>query len=402
MSTAVAHGPSSANLKQLGMPPISTFIAAVCAVLAVAGTAYFVLTIWAAKRYLATLGRPSNSRFIPPVSILKSLKGVDPHMYAAFRSHCTLDYPEYELLFGVQDVGEPALALVEKLKEEFPQRQVRVVQCPQVLGMNGKVSTLAQMLPQAQHEHIIINDSDILVPRDYLSRVAAPFAAPDVGMVTALYRALPGKTLGSRLEALGLATEFAGAVLLAREMEGGIRFGLGATLATTKTAIQQIGGLEAIVDYIADDYELGSRIAAKGHRIELAQTIVETALPDYSFAEFWSHQLRWARTVKACRPAQYMGLLFTLGLPWAVLAVIASPLNWWAWLVFGVAAVTRFASAWFVPTRVLEDTQIARDLWLVPVRDFVALAIWVSSYMGNTVEWRGMRFRLQKGKMQRA
>lgn len=384
------------------MPPASTLIASVCAVLAVAGTAYFVLTIWAAKRYLAALGRPSKSRFNPPVSILKSLKGVDPHMYAAFRSHCVLDYPEYEVLFGVQDLGEPALALVEKLKEEFPQRQVRVVHCPQVLGVNGKVSTLAQMLPQAKYEHIIINDSDILVPRDYLSRVLAPFAAPDIGMVTTLYRALPGETLGSRLEALGLATEFAGAVLLAREMEGGIRFGLGATLATTKTAIQQIGGLEAIVDYIADDYELGARIAAKGHRIELAQTIVETALPDYSFGEFWSHQLRWARTVKACRPAQYLGLIFTLGLPWAVLAVIANPLSWWTWLVFGVAAVTRFVSAWFVPTRVLQDDHVVCDLWLVPVRDFVALAIWFGSYFGNTVEWRGTRFRLQKGKMQRA
>ena len=219
-------------------------------------------------------------------------------------------------------------------------------------------------------------------------------------MVTTLYRALPGKTLGSRLEALGVATEFAGAVLLAREMEGGIRFGLGATLATTKTAIQQIGGLESIVDYIADDYELGSRIAAAGHRIELAQTVVETALPDYSFGAFWAHQLRWARTVKACRPAQYLGLLFTLGLPWAVLAVLTAPLSWWTWLIFGAAAVTRFAAAWFVPMRVLGDRQIVRDLWLVPVRDFVALAIWIGSYMGNTVQWRGMSFKLNKGKLQ--
>jgi ceramide glucosyltransferase len=384
------------------MPPASTLIASVCAVLAVAGTGYFALTIWAAKRYLAHSKPLLNSRFCPPASVLKSLKDVDPHMYAAFRSHCVLDYPEYEVLFGVHDPKEPALALVQRLKEEFPQKQLRVLHCPQVLGMNGKVSTLAQMLPQAKYEHIVINDSDILVPRDYLSRVLAPFAAPDTGMVTTLYRALPGKTLGSRLEALGLATEFAGAVLLAREMEGGIRFGLGATLATTKTAIQKISGLEAIVDYIADDYELGARIAAKGHRIELAKTIVETALPDYSFGEFWSHQLRWARTVKACRPAQYLGLLFTLGLPWAVLAVIASPLSWWTWLVFGVTAVTRFASAWFVPTRVLDDHQIVRDLWLLPVRDFVALAIWVASYMGNTVEWRGMRFRLNKGKLEKA
>src|SRR5690349_25127602 len=137
------------------MPPASTLIAAVCAVLAVAGTGYFALTIWAAKRYLAG-GKPlPNSRFSPPVSILKSLKGVDPHMYAAFRSHCVLDYPQYEVLFGVQDPNEPALALVERLREEFPQRQLRVLHCPQVLGMNGKVSTLAQMLPQAKYEHVI-------------------------------------------------------------------------------------------------------------------------------------------------------------------------------------------------------------------------------------------------------
>jgi len=321
-------------------------------------------------------------------------------MYAAFRSHCLLDYPEYELLFGVHDLDEPALALVEKLRAEFPQQQIRLVHCPETLGPNGKVSTLAQMLPQAQYEHVILNDSDILVPQDYLLRVLAPFATTGVGMVTALYRAVPGTTLGSRLEALGIASDFAGGVLIARALEGGIRFGLGATIATTKTILRQIGGLEPLADYLGDDYELGARIAAAGYKVELSDVVVETALPDYSFRRFWQHQMRWARNVKDRRPAQYIGLGVTFGLPWAILAVMFW-LSWWSCLALALAVAARFAAAIVVGRGVLDDDHVASDLWLVPLRDFVALAIWIASYMGNTVEWRGLRFRLRKGKLER-
>ncbi len=243
----------------------------------------------------------------------------------------------------MHDLDDPALALVEKLREEFPHRQLRVVHCPEVLGLNGKVSNLAQMLPQARYEHVIINDSDILVARDYLLRVLAPLAQPGVGMVTTLYRGIAGKTLGSRLEALGLSTDFAGGVLVARALEGGIRFGLGATIATTKTVLREIGGLEPLVDYLGDDYELGARVAAAGYKVELADTVVETALPDYSFREFWVHQMRWARNVKDRRPAQYFGLIVTFALIWAVLAVLAAPHAWWTWLVLGVTAVARLS-----------------------------------------------------------
>jgi len=383
------------------MASASTLTAAVCALLGVAGTAYFTMTIWAAKRFQRHVRPETDPTFAPPVSILKSLKGVDPHMYAAFRSHCVLDYPEYELLFGAHALDEPALALVEKLRAEFPQRQIHVVHCPQVLGLNGKVSTLAQTLPQAQYEHIIINDSDIVVPPDYLRRVTAPFADAAVGMVTTLYRALPAATLGSRLEALGISTDFAGGVLVARALEGGIRFGLGATLATTKTALGKIGGLEPLADYLGDDYELGARIAGAGYKVELVDTVVETALPGYSFGEFWRHQMRWARNVKDRRPVQYIGVGTTFGLPWAVFAVIASPLSWWTWLVFGVVVVARFATALVVGQGVLKDRHLLRDLWLIPMRDFVALAIWIASFVGNTVEWRGERFKLQAGKLQK-
>jgi ceramide glucosyltransferase len=383
------------------MPSFPILIAALCSALGAAGGFYFAMSIWAAWRFRQDRSNAVVALFTPPISILKSLKGLDPHMYAAFRSHCLLGYPEYEILFGVRDLNDPAVSLVERLREEFPERRLRVVHCPIALGMNGKVSNLAQMLPEARFEHILINDSDIVVPRDYLSRVAALFASGEVGMVTTLYRGVAGETLGSRLEALGLSTDFTGGVLIARAMEGGIRFGLGATIVTSKTVLQRIGGFEALVDYLGDDYELGARAAAAGYKVELGDVIVETALPEYGFRDFWAHQMRWARNIKDRRPAQYFGLVVTFGLVWALLAVLANPFAWWTWLVLALVAILRLSSALAVGRGVLHDPQLLRDLWLLPLRDFVALLIWLASFAGNTVEWRGLRFRLRGGKLEK-
>jgi ceramide glucosyltransferase len=375
--------------------------AVLCALLAFAGAVYYGLSIWAARRYSRERRETRRAPCTPPVSILKSLKGLDPHMYAAFRTHCLLDYPEYEVLFGVSDLNDPARALVTKLQEEFPDRQLRVVHCPQQIGLNGKVSNLAQMLPQARFEHVLINDSDILVTSDYLSRVMAPFADPQVGMTTTLYRALAGTTVGSKLEALGISTDFMGGVLVAREMEHGIRFGLGATIATRKTVLREIGGLAPLADFLGDDYELGARAAQAGYRIELPDAVVETALPDYSFRDFWFHQLRWARNVKDRRRAQYLGLIVTFGVAWGILAVAAAPRAWWAWTILAITAALRFAAAYICGISVLKDRQLLRDWWLIPVRDFVALAIWIASFGSNEIEWRGLRFRLRDGRLEK-
>ena len=384
------------------MPSIFIFLASVCDLLAIAGSVYFAMAIWAGKRFQKERGRASDKSFTPPVSILKSLKGLDPNMYAAFRSHCVLDYPEYELLFGAHDPADPALSLVEKLCSEFPQQSLRVIHCSELLGLNGKVSNLAQMLPQARYEHVIINDSDIIVPRDYLTRVLAPFADPQVGMVTTLYRGLPGKTIGSRLESLGLSSDFTGGVLIARALEGGIRFALGATIVTTKSVLREIGGLERLVDYLGDDYELGARTAACGYKIELADTIVDTVLPAYSFREFWRHQMRWARNIKDRRPAQYFGLIVTFGLPWAILALLLQPRAWWALALLVLTAAVRFAASQIAARDVLQDANFEKDARLLPLRDFIAMAIWIASFFGNTVEWRGLRFRLRKGKLEKS
>jgi ceramide glucosyltransferase len=375
-------------------------IAAVCALLALAGAAYFALCVWAAGRFRRDGRTRVRVDYEPPVSLMKSLKGLDPHMYAAFRSHCLFDYAEYELLFGVSDPNEPALELVKRLQQEFPQRKIRVIQCPQSLGLNGKVSTLAQMLPQAKYEHVLINDSDIVAPQDYLRRVMTAFAGDLVGMVTTLYRGLAGKTIPSKMEALGLSTDFMGGVLVAREMEG-VRFALGATMATTKIMLREIGGLEALVDYLGDDYELGARTAEAGYKVELVDVVVETALPDYTFGNFWAHQMRWARNVRDRRPGQYFGLIVTFGLAWGILAVLAAPGAWWTWAVLAIAAAFRVLAAVVIGRGVLDDSFVVRNLWLVPLRDFVALAVWLVSFTGNDIEWRGLKFRVKDGKLER-
>ncbi len=374
--------------------------AGVCAVLAIAGAAYYALCAWAGLRFLACK-ESVQSAATPPVSIMKSLKGVDPHMRAAFRSHCLLDYPEYEVLFGVSDLSDPAVALVNDVQQEFPRAKLRVIHCPLSLGTNGKISNLAQMLPQARHEHVLINDSDILVEPNFLRRVIAGFADAKVGVVTTLYRAVAGESLWSKLEALGISTDFMGGVLVARELEGGIKFALGATIATTKSVLANIGGLASLVNVLGDDYELGARAAEAGYRVELANVVVETALADYAWRDFWQHQLRWARNIKDRRFAQYFGLIVTFGLISGVLAVVAAPGVWWAWAALGVVLIARAGAAVIIGERVLRDSQIGRDWWLIPLRDLVALGVWLASFFGDTIVWRGEKFQLLDGKLKK-
>ena len=372
--------------------------AAVCSALAIAGAAYCALCTWVGLRFLRE--RPKGEPLAPPVSIMKSLKGVDPHMRAAFRSHCLLEYPEYEVLFGVADLNDPAVALVNEVQQEFPDARLRVIHCPRVLGANGKISNLAQMVPHAKYEHVLINDSDILVEPDFLRQVMVGFADAKVGVVTTLYRAVAGGSMWSKLEALGISTDFMGGVLVARKMERGIRFALGATMATTKTVLAKIGGLESLADVLGDDYELGARAAAAGYRVELAGAIVQTALADYTWGEFWQHQLRWARNIKDRRFAQYFGLIVTFGLAWGVLGVLVAPRAWWAWAAMVAVALARIAAAVVIGVKALRDRSVLRDLWLLPLRDFVALGVWIASFFGNG-RLAGQRFRLRDGKLEK-
>jgi ceramide glucosyltransferase len=372
--------------------------------------AYYLICLWSVRTFLRERqvdvacpelleGNVRPTQLLPAVSILKPLKGVDPDIYESFRSHCLQDYPRYEIVFGVSDANDPAIESVKRLQREFPQRRIVCVVCPKILGANVKVSNLAQMLATASYDHLIVNDSDIRVESDYLRRVIAPLADERVGMVTCLYRGVAAPTLGSRLESLGISTDFCAGVLVARQVENSIRFGLGSTLAFRRADLQRIGGFESFVDFLADDYELGRRIAGLSLRVALSDVVVETYLPAYDLRGFLAHQLRWARGVRDARSAGYIGLISTYGLMWALLAVAAAHGDPWSWAALVVTVLLRFAVALLVGKSVLYDTQLLKNLWLLPVRDLVAVAVWAASFAGHTVTWRGDRFELRKGRL---
>jgi len=428
----------------------------VTTVLAVAGMGYFVAAMVAARIFLAAR-RAQTAAFAPGVSVLKSLKGLDPGMMDAFRSHCRQSYTgEFELLFGVASLADPAAAAVDQLKLEFPERAILLVECPERLGTNGKVSTLVQLARHAQYDFLLINDSDITVSPHYLERVMgcfAPESSPSgakahvesaelmyglkpvpfaktsfsaastapvdsaaldvqaeartlplkpVGLVTALYRGRAHGTLASRFEALGIATDFLAGVLLSKMIEGGLHYGLGSTLAVSREALEKAGGLVALVDHLADDYELGTRVDQAGYRVELSGEVVETGIPAYGWRGFADHQVRWARTVRDSRPWGYAGLIFTHGLGWALLNVLASGLSPVSLWLLGMSFFLRLTQAMMVGAEVLGDHQVLPSLWLLPLRDVVAMGVWVAGFAGHTIVWRGERFELKDGRLHKA
>ncbi|MGD0680915.1 MAG: bacteriohopanetetrol glucosamine biosynthesis glycosyltransferase HpnI [Terracidiphilus sp.] len=388
---------------------LAQFVAILTTILAVAGMGYFIAALIAARIFLSQAYEPL-APYIPGVSILKSLKGLDPGMMEAFRSHCRQSYTgQYELLFGVASLSDPAANAVRQLKAEYPKRAIHLIECPQRLGTNGKVSSLVQLVPHARYKFLLINDSDITVSSRYLEQVMDCFAladsdgkaAKEVGLVTTLYRGRAHHTLASTLEALGIATDFQAGVLLSKWIEGGLHYGLGSTLALRRETLDKIGGLLPLVDHLADDYELGARISAAGYRVVLSDEVVETNIAAYGWRGFLNHQLRWARTVRDARPWGYAGLIFTHGLGWALLNLLASgasPLSLW---LLGLSICLRLALAMTVGAAVLSDRQVLPSLWLLPLRDLVAMGVWVAGFASNTIVWRGERFALKDGKLEK-
>jgi ceramide glucosyltransferase len=326
---------------------------------------------------------------------------MDPEIYASLRSHCLQEYPEYEIIFGVNDANDPSIVWVEQLQREFPEHAIQLVVCPEILGGNVKVSNLAQMAQRARYDHWLVNDGDIRVEPDYLRRVVPPLRNAKVGLVTCLYRGVDGGTLGSKLEVLGISTDFCGGALAAVEMEGGAHFGLGSTLAFRRCDLESAGGFAAMVDYLADDYQLAQRLSNLGLEVYLSEVVVETFLPAYSWRAFWDHQLRWVRNVRDLRGWSYMGAGVTFGVPWALLGLVAARGATSAWMVLGVTLALRILMACVVGIRVARDPQVLRLLWLIPLRDSVGLLVWLAGFVGDTVVWRGNRFRLNQGKLTR-
>jgi ceramide glucosyltransferase len=354
---------------------------------ALAGGAYFTLALVAALQR-----RPSPApAFAPPVSILKPVRGRDPRFYEALLSHANQSYPEFEIIFGVRDPADAALADIHRLIAAYPKIPIRIVtDAPDT--PNGKAGMLIALAANARHPYLLVNDSDILVEPHYLRVVMAGLSDPKTGLVTCLYRAR-GQSFPARFEALGIATEFMPSVLVAR-LIGVAEFALGSTMAFRAEHLKQIGGFAVIADYLADDYQLGARIHALGLHIKFADTVVETNLGEGGWSEVWKHQVRWSRTIRVSRGGGYLGAVVTHATFWCLIAALAGE---WQ-IALGCLAI-RMAAGIFTARLVL---QCEADWWLMPIRDLWGFAVWCAGLFGSTVEWRDQRLKLRAdGKIER-
>ncbi len=376
--------------------------------LALAPFAYYLLAIFASLQFFhaaksraeteSATSSDAEAESLPPISILKPIRGLDRETYENYASFCTQDYPEFELLFGVSDASDPAIPEIEQLIRDFPARSIRLLIGSDPLGVNDKVNKLCRMTREARHEIILVSDSDVRVEPGFMRAVAAPFRDPSVGGVTCLYRGLAGISVPAILEALGNTGDFAPGVLVAR-LFGGLNFMLGAVMVTTKTQLAAIGGFESLVDYFCDDYELGNRIAAGGKRVVLSGFPVSIVYPRETLGEAFRHQLRWNLSIRHSRPWGHFGLLFSQGLPWAVLGAAIAPSRAIAGGYLGAYLVLRCALAYVTGAWGMQD-ETMRERWrLLPLRDLFAFAVWVVSFFPQRIHWRGREFYVREKRL---
>ena len=366
--------------------------------LAAAPLTYYTAATFAAVRFFRRKRSPKLPDYTPAVSLLKPVRGTDFASYENYASFCRQDYPEFEILFAVNDGADEAVPLIRRLIAEFPQRNIRLLVGAEYLGANRKVNKLARLAREARHEILALTDGDVRVAPNYLREVVAPFVNEQTGAVTSFYRAIAEKSLGAQLEAIGASSDFFAGVLMAEWAEG-MSFALGASIVTTKRWLSKIGGFEAIAGMHSDDYELGHRLAQEGGRVLLSREVVWTMYPAQTAKTFWDHQIRWLRTVRLCRPLSYLGLLFTHGLPWAVLAAFIAPTKSSALTYLVAYAVLRHVMAWTVGVWGVGDQVLRRKLWLLPLRDAIYFVVWVASFASNRISWAGEQFTMEKGKM---
>jgi ceramide glucosyltransferase len=369
----------------LSSPPPGKVLAAVLVLLVCGSIAYSVLQIVAAQQYLAV--HPPALQTAERISILKPLSGLDLDLESNLQTFFEQDYAEFEILFAVRSATDPAISVVTKLQQEYPSIPSRLIVTGEPPYPNGKVFGLDCMLSEAKNDLVVMSDSDIRVDRGLLKALAAEFQDEKLGVATCPYRAVPGSSFWSKLEATGMNTDFWGGALVARMLEG-MRFAVGPTIAARRKAIQAIGGFDRVKDYLAEDFVIGKFAAEAGEGVILSSYVIEHHIGSANLSENIMHRLRWTRSTRRSRPAGYVGQLFTMPLPLAVLVCAAWP-SWWPVLL--VTIIIRSLSAYTVSTRVLRSKL---NWFLLPVEDLMGFCFWLAGFFGNTISWRGRRYRL--------
>ena len=360
---------------------------------------YYLFSLYAAWRFFRPYPTPSTA--LPPVTLLKPLKGAPPDLYDSLASFCRLDYPTFQILCGVRDPNDPAAAVVAQVQRDFPQCDIALVVAPAVIGTNYKVSTLHHLTPQMKYDYLVITDSDVCVAPDYLQTIIPPLTRTETGLVTCVYRGGSGQPLPALLESLMINTIFTTQVVVASQIEPP-SYAFGATMALKRAGLDAIGGFARLSDYLADDYYLGYFIAQAGYRLRVLPTVVETRPDAGSLRGLFSHQLRWARTQRNCRPRGYIGTVVTFGTVWACVSLLC----FWSSVEMTVLALSviavRLLTAALMNTAFLQSTLPRPAILLTLLTDLFSFVVWCASLRGNTVRWREYTFRLQKdGRMVR-
>jgi len=357
-----------------------------------------MLTVW---QWIVALRFPLQRRGTPPgelspsITLLKPLKGFDLETEACLRSWLTQDYSgKVQVLFGVASAEDPVCNVVRSLLQEFPKADAQLLVCGPLLGANLKVSKLSQMEAMAKHEFIVISDADVRVPANLLSHLAAPLQDPQIGLVNCFYKLANPATLAMKWEAIAINADFWSQVLQSQSLKP-LDFALGAVMATRRQLVKEIGGFSALADCLADDYQLGNRIARLGYRILIAPVVVECWSAPMGWVAVWKHQLRWARTIRVCQPLPYFFSVLSNSTFWPVVWAISNPSR--RVLAFALGCcVIRISSALNLQARLTQTNVRLSLFWLVLLKDLVQVGLWFFAFMGNSVEWRGERMKLQR------
>jgi len=359
---------------------------------------YYLIALYSSWRFFrgATGKQPATFDFTPPVSNLKPIRGIDPDAYENFASFCRQDYPDYELLFCVSDEDDPAVPVLEQLARNFPDRRIRVLFGSGSNAPNDKVAKLARLVSEAQHEVVVINDSDVRARPDYLRTMVRPLVDPKVGAVTCLYVPIEEKSLAQSLQTIGMVSDFYPGILVARQLDG-VKFALGTTIATTRTRLAGFGGYRAIENRPGDDLLVGRLIAEQGYKVELLSYTIQTVADYESMPDLLHKRMRWVVVMRHMRPWGHLGLLLTQGLPWSLAAVAVHPSIGVAAGYLGAYLSLRIAMSWIIGVHGLKGAALWKKLWLIPLWDAMAFCIWLVSFGRNSVRWRGGQYYIRDG-----
>lgn len=360
---------------------------------------YYGLALYSTVRFFLVAGKQvTRSDFLPPISNLKPVRGLDPGAYENFASFCRQDYPQYEIIFCVGDERDPVLPVLQQIKQDFPHCLIRIIVGSGRIAVNDKVAKLARMTAEASFEHLVISDSDVRVAPDYLRKVIAPLADARTGAATCFYVPCEEHTWLHRLQDIGMVSDFYAGILVASQLDG-IKFALGPTIATTKTQLHGFGGYASIENLPADDLLVGRLIAERGFKVELMPYCISTVADFGTLPELFHKRLRWITVMRHMRPWGHFGLIFTLGLPWALLAVVLAP----TWPVaagyLGSYFVVRCALTMLIGTWGLKQHGVWRKLLWLPVWDAFASCIWLFSFSRRTIRWRGQNYLIRDGEL---